>query len=70
MVSIRAGTKVIAFELGLPLMPSTKASLMLKFARLAAGNPMQIDKLPSHTATDIRERLAGQTKMSLLITYR
>ena len=40
MVSIRAGTKVIAFELGLPLMPSTKVSLMLKFARLAAGNPM------------------------------
>ena len=42
-VQIRAGTKAIVFGLGLPLMQPTELSLMLKAARLAAGNPMPLN---------------------------
>ena len=46
MVEIRANTKVIVFDLGLPVMRPTEVSLMLKSARLAADNPLAL-KEPS-----------------------
>ena len=36
-------TKVIVFDLGLPVMRPTAFSLMLKFAHLAAGNPLALN---------------------------